>query len=359
MERRLHCDPAHMTEGRDMKTPIGLFAMLALASGCYLSDDETHRAWEDACNDGQAASCALLGRALAEGDGVETNGEEAIPLLKKGCKAGIADGCLVLGRIYHGKIELEGVERNDERARKYFEGGCDGTAADPDAKKTAATPADSCMELARMRAEGIGGKKDKKGAIGAYADACKKGVVKACNTAAKALEEGDGVDKDAGRAHTMYATACTDGAGGDARVDACMRAGQTASGDAALPFFDKACQAERVEACTELGLHHSKAERLEDSYKYFARACELTRDEYMVCQIATNIGGLKLGKGGEAVRLGERGCNARDGGSCYALAGLYISDESGLTRDREKSIEYMRKSCDYGYDDACTVLRDL
>jgi TPR repeat protein len=63
--------------------------------------------------------------------------------------------------------------------------------------------------------------------------------------------------------------------------------------------------------------------------------------------------------GQEAVKLAERGCDNKNGGSCYALASFYISDDSGLTKDRSKSIRIMKKACNYGYSDACKVVARL
>jgi TPR repeat protein len=375
-----------------------------VACNGYVSEDEEHRKWQDACTEkDDKEACAAIGNVVAHGDGgVKTDGKKAVEFLEKGCKGDVADACFTLGEIYSKSLTVEGIDEDLAKARKYYDKGCEGKVAgssegkkskkdkkgdkaekgdkdekgdkaekdDKDEKeaksskkKKAGADADACNAVAKMYMKGDGGDKDGDKGISAYEKACEKGLMKACETAASALTEGKGVDKDEKRAAKIYLKPCKNkDVEKKERFEACEKAakGIEDAGEK-LALWEELCQEGSKSTCENLGMAYIKTDEAK-AFTFFAKSCELSEgapDEYISCQLAGNLAAFKVHKPEDAVRLATRGCDARHGGSCYALASFYISSESGLPTDRDKSISLMRKACDYGDSDACKVVASL
>jgi TPR repeat protein len=66
-----------------------------------------------------------------------------------------------------------------------------------------------------------------------------------------------------------------------------------------------------------------------------------------------------LGRGGDknffkANEFFAKGCDLKDGSSCYQLASSFCEGK-GVRQDYLKAVEYYAESCDYGNENGCTL----
>ncbi|MEJ8617047.1 tetratricopeptide repeat protein [Helicobacter pylori] len=134
----------------------------------------------------------LCGGLMAEKDPKElifsciTIHTDKIPLeprsiLKKACKLNDADGCVILGDIYHNG---ESVTKNFKKALKYYSKSCE------------LNNADGCSKLGGAYFFGEGVTKDLKKAFEYYSKACGLNDAKGCYALAVLYNEAKGVAKD-------------------------------------------------------------------------------------------------------------------------------------------------------------------
>ncbi len=123
-----------------------------------------------ACNEGDGASCFVLGSLYSGGNGVPQDGQMAFDLFQKSCDTDWWRGCGRLGVSY---LVGQGVAINPEKAVQSLENGCRGGDAS------------SCFEVARVYWEGTAGPARKDLARERLTRACDLGLKTACDQAAK------------------------------------------------------------------------------------------------------------------------------------------------------------------------------
>jgi hypothetical protein len=94
---------------------------LALSPGPAAAQDAIRR-YEEACDDGQVAACALLGLMLERGAGVPRDVARAATLYERACEGGEMRGCTNLGLLYESGTD---VPRDRERAASLYRTACD------------------------------------------------------------------------------------------------------------------------------------------------------------------------------------------------------------------------------------------
>lgn len=118
------------------------------------------------CEAGHAGSCGLLGWAHASGQGVPEDHAIANPLYEKACAGGELNACANLGlALASGRA----IARDPVRARALFQSSCDGGIVH------------GCAGLGRSLVSGLGGPKDEAKGRALLAQACEGGYAAACS----------------------------------------------------------------------------------------------------------------------------------------------------------------------------------
>ena len=138
------------------------------------------------CTDGVGEACYKL----AVGD---RNGNAALKLLTRGCKAKHPRSCLELGLRYH-------KDKKAKQAAQHFRAGCD------------LNDYGACTLLGSMLLDGYGVKQSAKNAAKRLSKACSGGHAMGCTALAKLYAAGNGVSKDKKRAKRYAAEGCKKGA---------------------------------------------------------------------------------------------------------------------------------------------------
>lgn len=247
------------------------------------------------CNDGDAAACLTAGEALVQwGDA-----KGAVNTLSRACAAKVPRACARLG-----DVALTVKPPDVVQARVGFEGAC------------AVEDWNACNSLGALLHEQLGRPAD---ARPIYERACSSGYVLSCANLGILYRDGEGVAADQARANTYFEDAC-----GRGSVGACYDlANQAASGRA--PTIND-----------------------ERQFDLFAGACRDTQPFPIGCANA-----LVLVDAGRVQRpleslvaLGERGCDLRDGPSCFLLG--RIQARLGLPNEPA-----MKRACELGETRAC------
>ncbi len=148
--------------------------------------------FRELCDDGDAASCSVLGVMYEQGRAVLQDHRMAMQLYQVACNDRNARGCANLGRMYEkgitGMVDLPA-------ASLMYELGC------------RLESAQGCYHLARMRYR-MG---DTKGARASLEAACKNGSADGCLGLGALYQHGNGVTQSAELAKTMYSAACKHG----------------------------------------------------------------------------------------------------------------------------------------------------
>jgi uncharacterized protein len=174
MRRRLIC-LVHVVLG------CGAAAVLSAQPTQPLQDNENvslPQLLQNACDDGDAGGCGMLGMLYATGEGLPRDAAKATEHYRKACDGGYLGSCLSLGVRYE---KGEGVPQDRGRAAALYRKACDGGALA------------GCHNLGVMYDTGEGVVQDKAKAAGLYRKACDGGVAHGCFNLAVKYERGEGL----------------------------------------------------------------------------------------------------------------------------------------------------------------------
>jgi TPR repeat protein len=142
---------------------------LGIRSACTRLVEFAHGDGKDvfqrACDDGDGASCFILGSLYSSGSGVPQDGARAFNLFQKSCSDRWWRGCGRLGTSY---LVGQGTAPDPEKAVENFEKGCQGRNAA------------SCLEVAKLYHGGIGALRDDVLARERLEQSCDLGLQIAC-----------------------------------------------------------------------------------------------------------------------------------------------------------------------------------
>lgn len=156
-----------------------------------------------ACEHGHVQSCFEVGKAHANGFGVEQDLTIAAVIYQQICAEDAPVACLELAAAYD---TGEGVEQDAVKAASLYEQACNSGVSR------------ACNDFGTAYARGRGVNRDLVKAASLFEQACKDGKTLACNNLGIAYEEGQGVKPDLVKAAGIFETACIDG-----HLPACVR----------------------------------------------------------------------------------------------------------------------------------------
>ena len=251
---------------------------------------------EAACDSGDLAGCAALGRAYRDGAGRPQNRPVAELLFRQACDGAEAAGCLALGEQLH-KLDDKGAQ---EEALIALRRGCTLGARE------------ACDQVERISADTAARAADRH----RLDRECRDGEVDSCNALLNEHLD-DTVELTAGLRETL-AQGCRAGA-----AQACYRLGETAFAEGRGPPEN------RVKALT-----------------LFDEACRF--DQYR-CFISEQI---------RARPVLVQTCQAGVMADCYALGRIY-SAEFSLLHSPTEALELLGKACNGGEAMACAEAASL
>lgn len=227
--------------------------------------------YKKGCDEGRVASCNSLGVLYENGGpGITADPMQAALCFRKSCDGKSGAGCENLADLY---FDGRGVGRDTQKAREYYEGGCDrdsgracrmavkvGLASDPSpsngqlednldllGRACSRHDGEGCEMLGEILDTGKGTavKKEPKVALVHFTEACMYGIGEGCARIGAALEAGVLVSRNVARAVDLYREGCKKGSG-----RACARMATFASTgtggvdrdpDAARALAERAC----------------------------------------------------------------------------------------------------------------------
>jgi TPR repeat protein len=303
---------------------------------------------EAACAANRTGSCEALAKALLKGEGAAKDVSRAVGLYKSACDGGTADACNELGKLY---MKGDGVKRDPLQAIDLYTRGCKQGSAG------------ACTNLGLMHYNGDGVEKKESSAVPWFLKGCQGNNANGCFNLSVAYSEGrDGIPKDNDQAIKYATSAC-----GLGSSDGCIRAGmlKIQGGDAkgGLAFLATQCTTQKiVETCEQLAALYqtgSGAEVHADTVQfreYAQKACDLHSKKY--CDL------LHMQGSQDSVQAAAARANAGYEATCAAgtamtnamacaFLGLNLLKGTGVSVDREKGMEKLRKACAEGYAPAC------
>ena len=280
LRERVKFAPARDTLGRptygDTRLVLnwtGLFAYWPTDYSASFDEEVT------ACKMGQVASCTTAGNARLggfwsrKGEAVAYNPDDAITLLKIGCKGNAIQSCRQLGEVYRaGKdtpasptfaayyldMACKGVEgySDDQACVAYAEMLMNGEGVTPDLVR-----AFKLFEDGNAYENGTGVAVDMHKAIDIYSANCQQYKTKTCLALEKLYFTGKGVMEDKPRAVAYFEKACTSSAISKTASEPCLLAGiafldgsgVTADIRKGAGYLNIACNSGIADGCARLG----------------------------------------------------------------------------------------------------------
>jgi TPR repeat protein len=283
---------------------------------------------------------------------------------EKACARDDASACFALGeRLLVKESALEAADPG--AAGGFFLAACEHGHAE------------ACLELARLRAYGLGGPIDAEASAAATREACNRGLEPACGVVAENSFFAFGQRRDSGLAHLLARRseaaskkAC---AGGDGLLCALLAdlsdAGLVAGGPAAVRAFreearhllEPRCERDDAIACLWLG--GTEPPGSTRSTAALRRSCELG-----VARACSAVGWALFSghgvaqDGAQAMAHWKTGCEASDPRACDVLCSRLTygdgveKDEAAARPYCERAIPELRRGCDLGSGVECAVL---
>ena len=202
--------------------------------------DQAQPLLEQTCKAGQADSCDDLGRMYQRAQGVEQDYKMAWSLYSEACDDGSLQGCDHLASMYNYKL---GVAQDYPRAATLYGRACNGGVLE------------GCNDLGYMYQMKQGVAQDYQHASTLYEKACDGGVALACNNLGVLYQMQQGIGQDYARAATYYAKACEGGnAHGCSDLGDLYRTGYGVPKDAdkARSYLSKGCSMGNQWGCERL-----------------------------------------------------------------------------------------------------------
>lgn len=275
--------------------------------------------------------------------------EKAIELLEQACKEKHNKACDDLGTIY------SAIKLDHEKAFDAFKIACDN--GDDNA----------CSAVAELYVSGKGIDKDVKKGL----EILNKNVEKENSTAMLIMSalyiQGVEIEKDYSKALNLGLKACDKGEALACRLVAEMYQnglGVAVSNEKTFEFFKKSCVESDTSldtggcvnagAMLEMGVGTDK--NTNEALKMYNTACSL--DEKVGC---VNYGLLlyKLKKYQESIKFNTKACDDKKiAKSCFITAVQYATNQ-GVSQNEQYIIKYLKLACEYGENEACTMLKKL
>jgi TPR repeat protein len=351
-----------------------------IADACR-PDDPTGCAKQ--CDDGDGESCNVLGKLYRRGERVEKDLGRAFELFKRSCAGGSTKGCVNLGNAYRSG---EGVAKDDVRATGLFREACEahddfgctrlgdqyrdgrgvqqsyGQAIALFTQACGRAHGSACLNLGVLHARGDGVLRSPSEAASFYEKACRGGEPIGCRYLGLAYEQGDGVTKDASHSAALYQQSCNaHDANGCAYLGTAYRDGRGVPQDKqkGAQMFVSACDAGSAEGCTFLGVAYFRGDGVPPdparATSAFEAGCKL--GQMSACGFAAD--GQK--DPGRTIALLAEACDGGEVLSCERLGLRYLTGD-GVTVDRKRAAELLKRKCDTKDDDAsaaCEIVADL
>lgn len=304
-------------------------------------DAEAHA---EKCEQGDAESCYLAGRAFAYDVNFDADYERAVELLVDGCELDYADACESAGALL---VDEQDQPHDPDRAIGLLDKGCENGADH------------ACFALGMAYEQGNGVERDFEKSELYLRLACEREVGVACGELGSYYEVGESVKQDLGQAEKLYSRGCASG-----NVDSCtnlaallqVHQDSAESFGRALDLYQLSCANDEPRACAQLGnmLTSVDDKKLEaEGMDYLERSCML---EYGP---GCRFFGLRYyhGKGTDedprrAMMLWQQACDLDDPTGCLYLGELY-RDGEGVDKDGARALEIFEKSCEQGNADGC------
>ena len=226
-----------------------------------------------ACEGNNALGCTVQGRELLEGD--RANWPTGLQALRRGCEAGSAGACGLLGAHYVSRV----VPSDYAQSNSYYRMGCDGGVAT------------ACGGLGIAYAAGLGIAKDSAAAVPLLRRSCDGGSTPACGMLATLLSKGEGAPRDPVGARALLERSCPrdpsscnflaemyqDGVGGPRDPALAAQTYRTA-----LQGFQHSCESDHfAAACAQVGYYYDRGfgapANRDLAVGFIARRCSTTR----------------------------------------------------------------------------------
>ncbi len=311
------------------------------------------KAYQKGCDVGDMLGCADLGLLRANGRGGAVDKASAVALYQQACDAGGLFGCDLLGGMY--ELGEGGLPKDPDRAYKLYDQACSGgelsgckdlgslyELGSPIVTKDEARAAalykrvcdghdvTGCTSLGVMYETGRGGlAKDEVRSVALYKQGCDGHEKRACRFLGWMYESGKGVAKDEKRAAALYRTGCDDD-----DLLACNnlgvmyengRGGLPKDGAKSAELYKKACDAGDMLGCNNLGV-----------------------------MAETGRGGSPKDEARGAA-LYQQACDGGDAHGCRNLGGMYEAGR-GVAKDELRAVALYKKACDAADMRACVSL---
>jgi TPR repeat protein len=262
------------------------------------------------CEAGRGVSCTDLGFFYWVGRLVGQDKSAAVRTWQRGCDLGDADSCENVGIAW---VFGQGTRRDVVQGVSLLRTACGQSPS-------------ACRNLGVVLSDGdLVGSPDYGAARSYLQRACDGGEFEGCRNLAELYEQGQGVPRDAARSRQLLDYACRAGDPPACRVlGARLHDGsERSAGDpsAARVYFERGCHLGEPSACALLGLYYMDG-----------------------------LGGLPR-DGSRGEDIARRACDKHASG-CVVLAVYY--ERQG---DSRRAVEFRRRACDLGDENACKKLR--
>ena len=267
-----------------------------------------------ACNYGNMGSCGHLGYLYENGFGINRSTRYAETLYIDSCTNGYAWACYKLGEFYmKSSDEKSSAEANYAKSGVYSKIACENGLEE------------GCVNLAILRKDGKGVKKDAKFAFDTFLRNCNDSKRAGCGYLGHMYENGEGVEKSAQKAQYFYKMLCDE--------------------------KDK-------KSCHLLALSLEKNGDRAGAIANFNRACELGCD--LACFELANLYENSSAKEERrlAMEIYEKSCSLKNAKACMKLGVLYTQGKT-IAQDYKKAVEFFNNSCKFGLADGCVELADI
>lgn len=325
-----------LTEGCDGKHALSCRQMAAMhRDGAFMPVDEAAAviAEQRACELGEDDTCIDIGLRTADAGDTAA----ATVLWEASCARGHARGCALVGDVYASGAASTGVDEG--KAIVAYAAACAGGLFEA-CGRAVALRGDAGMDPVELR--------------GLYDVSCEGGLLEACDYLAGMMLDGVGGPADPQAAARLFDRACE-----AANADSCIHLAWMGRGDggrAPLRWLERACELDAA-ACVVLGEVHEKGgiEGADPAAARTAyeRACGADRADachHLGMALASGNGGAVDQPG--AARMYLVAC---DGGHAEACVSLALAHEhgTGVPVDAELAAHYRARACSLGATTHC------
>jgi len=115
-------------------------------------------------------------------------------------------------------------------------------------------------------------------------------------------------------------------------------------------YYKKSCDLGSKEGCTALTFYFFKLGDKDAGMKASEKGCEL---KSLFCCEALMNDATKRNDEKDILKYYTKACKLDSTLGCYGLGLIYAQGRHGIKKDKEKSLEYLYKSCKGGYPKAC------